>query len=347
MSLRLLYELADRTDCVATTLLDNLVIVVIPVQNPDGREADTRRNAYGFDLNRDVFARTQPETDSRVELMRTYPPVLLLDDHEFGYYRSFFPPDADPVYHEVSETSMRWIEDVYGAAISRQFRKEGEVFFHGGIYDFFAPQYNDTGSAFGFGAAGMTIEVYNGAAARPARASALHGRDGVALAGGQPPRLRPAGAPRDLRGGGRRGARGHPGEEPPLLQAEPSGPHPRPHHTRASLLHRGRGGAQGRRRASSRPAAPTDGRRGVPAPGAARGPRLPSVRTERPPHAPARRARSGSRWPSRRSTGSKRSSTRRRTCPPRTRTAWPAGATRCSCRSTAATAARSCGLARR
>ena len=163
MSLRLLYELADRTDCVATTLLDNLVIVVIPVQNPDGREADTRRNAYGFDLNRDVFARTQPETDSRVELMRSYPPVLLLDDHEFGYYRSFFPPDADPVYHEVSETSMRWIEDVYGAAISRQFRKEGEVFFHGGIYDFFAPQYNDTGSAFGFGAAGMTIEVYNGA----------------------------------------------------------------------------------------------------------------------------------------------------------------------------------------
>ena len=163
MSLRLLYELADRTDCVATTLLDNLVILVIPVQNPDGREADTRRNAYGFDLNRDVFARTQPETDSRVEVLRTYPPVLLLDDHEFGYYRSFFPPDADPVYHEASETSVRWIEDVYGAAISRQFRKEGEVFFHGGIYDFFAPQYNDTGSTFGFGAAGMTVEVYNGA----------------------------------------------------------------------------------------------------------------------------------------------------------------------------------------
>ena len=72
-SLQLLYELADRDDCVVTNILANAIVVVIPCQNPDGREADTRRNAYGFDLNRDVFARTQPETDGRVELWRQLP----------------------------------------------------------------------------------------------------------------------------------------------------------------------------------------------------------------------------------------------------------------------------------
>ncbi len=162
-ALQLLYELADRDDCVVEQILANAIVVLVPCQNPDGREADTRRNAYGFDLNRDVFARTQPETEGRVELMRRYPPVLLLDHHEFGYYRSFFPPNSDPIYHDVGEQQITWIEDVYGAAISAEFVRQDEDFFHGGVYDFFAPQFNDTGATLGMGAAGLTLEVYNGA----------------------------------------------------------------------------------------------------------------------------------------------------------------------------------------
>jgi hypothetical protein len=161
-ALQLLYELADRDDCVVETLLANLVIVVIPVQNPDGRELDQRRNGYGFDLNRDVFARTQVETDDRVELMRTYPPLLLLDHHEFGYYRAFFPPNADPVFHEVPEQVMRQIDDLYGPAMARLFHRNDWPFFNGGIYDFLAPQFNDTGASLGFNGVGMTLEVYNG-----------------------------------------------------------------------------------------------------------------------------------------------------------------------------------------
>ncbi len=139
-----------------------LVIFVIPVQNPDGRVLDQRRNAYGFDLNRDFFARAQVETDDRVELMRTYPPVLLLDHHEFGYYRSFFPPNADPVHHEVPEQVMRQIDDLYGPAMARLFHRNDWPFFNGGIYDFLAPQFNDTGTSLGFNGVGMTLEVYNG-----------------------------------------------------------------------------------------------------------------------------------------------------------------------------------------
>ena len=39
---------------------DDAIVVVLPTQNPDGREAATRRNAYGFDMNRDWLTRTQP-----------------------------------------------------------------------------------------------------------------------------------------------------------------------------------------------------------------------------------------------------------------------------------------------
>src|SRR5690625_407543 len=77
-SLQVLYELAARTDCTAETILDDAIVVVLPTQNPDGRTADTRRNSYGFDMNRDWFARTQPETDAKVEMLRRLPPQIAL-----------------------------------------------------------------------------------------------------------------------------------------------------------------------------------------------------------------------------------------------------------------------------
>jgi Zinc carboxypeptidase len=156
--LQTLYELADRDDCVVEEILANAIVLVIPVQNPDGREADTRRNAYGFDLNRDMFARTQPETDGKVELMRRFPPIVLVDSHEFGYYSSFFPPNNDPWNHEVTSQTTHWINDVFGRAFSTAYKQEHFAFFHGKVYDFFSPEYNDTVSTNGFQAAGMTIE---------------------------------------------------------------------------------------------------------------------------------------------------------------------------------------------
>ena len=78
----MLYELADRRDCAAQRILANAIVVLLPIQNPDGREADTRRNSYGFDLNRDWFARTQPETDAKLELLREYPGRLFIDAHD-------------------------------------------------------------------------------------------------------------------------------------------------------------------------------------------------------------------------------------------------------------------------
>ncbi len=159
-TLRTMYELAARDDCAATQLLDNSVMLLIPTQNPDGREAGFRRNSYWFDLNRDDWARTQPETDSRIELFRKYPPLLFADEHENGSSSYFFPPNTDPIYHEVPDTALNWIDHLYGDTLAGAFASLGYPYYTGqqSGYDFFAPEYGDTVVADGFGGAGMTFE---------------------------------------------------------------------------------------------------------------------------------------------------------------------------------------------
>jgi len=161
-SLRVLYDLADRDDCAASQILKNAIVVLLPVQNPDGREADTRRNAYGFDMNRDWFARTQPETDGTIEFLRKYPGVLFIDAHEMGRETYFFPPNADPIYHEITDESIRWINDVYGAAMAAEFDRQGIPYFNRDVYDLFYMGYGDTVPSTGFISAGMTFEKSGG-----------------------------------------------------------------------------------------------------------------------------------------------------------------------------------------
>jgi Zinc carboxypeptidase len=158
-SLRVLYELADRDDCAAEQILDNAIVVLLPIQNPDGRELDTRRSAYGFDMNRDWFARTHPETDAKIEMLREFPSPLFIDAHEFGGENDyFFPPNADPVYHEITDESIDWINNVYGASMAAEFERQGIPYFNRDIYDLFYMGYGDTVPATGFISAGMTFE---------------------------------------------------------------------------------------------------------------------------------------------------------------------------------------------
>lgn len=160
-SLRVLYELAAREDCAASEILDRAVVVILPIQNPDGREADTRRNAYDFDLNRDWFARTQRETDAKVAKLGELPPQLFIDAHEMGRADYFFPPNADPVYHDIGETPLNWIYNVYGTAMQEAFNRFSIPYFNGDIYDLFYMGYGDSVPTTGFNAAGMTFEKNN------------------------------------------------------------------------------------------------------------------------------------------------------------------------------------------
>ena len=170
--LKTLYELAARTDCAARKLNDDLVTVIMPSQNPDGREVSRRQNDYGFDLNRDWFARTQPETEAKVELLRRWPGQVFVDAHEMGGRQYFFPPNADPIHHEIADEPVSWINGI-GEANKAAFGYNGacppddnnpstpaptECYFNYSVYDLFFMGYGDTVPATGFGAAGMTYE---------------------------------------------------------------------------------------------------------------------------------------------------------------------------------------------
>jgi hypothetical protein len=161
-SLHALYELASRGDCVVDDILANALVLILPTQNPDGRELGQRRNLYGFDMNRDWFARTQPETDGKLEVVRQYPPMLYIDAHEFGLSNYFFPPNADPEYHEIPDAAHNWINQLYSPAIAAEFDRQGIRYFHGAPYDFFAIVFGDTVPTEGFHAAGMTFEKESG-----------------------------------------------------------------------------------------------------------------------------------------------------------------------------------------
>jgi hypothetical protein len=158
--LRILFELGDREDCAAEQILDHAIVVIVPTQNPDGREADTRENFYGFDMNRDWFARTQRETDAKVELLRSFPGQLFVDAHEMGTPTYFFPPNADPVYHEITDYTMDLTDNLYGPAMAAEFNRQGIPFFQNAIFDFFAMVFGDTVPSEGFGAVGMTFEKH-------------------------------------------------------------------------------------------------------------------------------------------------------------------------------------------
>ena len=356
--LKTLYELAARTDCAARKLNDDLVTVIMPSQNPDGREVSRRQNDYGFDLNRDWFARTQPETEAKVELLRRWPGQVFVDAHEMGGRQYFFPPNADPIHHEIADEPVSWINGI-GEANKAAFGYNGacppddnnpatpaptECYFNYSVYDLFFMGYGDTVPATGFGAAGMTYEkgsaVADRAARRPAVPHPLGDRQlGVAEPAPGARRLAAHLAPG--RGGGRAGRpaaqRGRAADE---HRAVPGARHPHP-----LVLPAARPPA--RRLAQARRAAAEDGRRGVPAQavGAARAARACSAGAARATTA-SRPAPTGSRWTSRRSTGSRRRSARTRTSRSPTSTTSRRGATRCSWACRPSTPATACGRRR-
>lgn len=157
--LKLLYQLADRDDCVSQAILGNTLVGLIPSQNPDGRANNVRTNAYAFDMNRDWFARTQPEVAHKLDLLWKYPPQLYVDEHEEGGSGYFFPPNSDPVYSETSDIAYAEIQHLYGKANAAAFTAKGYPFETTDAgYDLFYQGYGDSVPTTEFGAAGMTYE---------------------------------------------------------------------------------------------------------------------------------------------------------------------------------------------
>ena len=60
------------THPVVDELLDHAILILIPVENPDGRFRGTRTNANGFDMNRDLLVQSQPEIRADIALQQEW-----------------------------------------------------------------------------------------------------------------------------------------------------------------------------------------------------------------------------------------------------------------------------------
>lgn len=82
-AMRLIETMAFDDSPEVQRILENVILVVNVVQNPDGRVLGTRRNANGFDINRDMITQSQPEARATVELITEWNPMVTLDLHGF------------------------------------------------------------------------------------------------------------------------------------------------------------------------------------------------------------------------------------------------------------------------
>lgn len=82
MALELLRDLAFTEDEELVELLHDTTILFIPTANPDGREADTRSNADGIDINREHLSLSTLEVQAIASVLDEFNPDITVDAHE-------------------------------------------------------------------------------------------------------------------------------------------------------------------------------------------------------------------------------------------------------------------------
>jgi len=175
-ALNLIWHLvADRSDATAE-LLDDLVVVIDPMMNPDGRarylkmhrELDGvapstdeqslihrgywpagRTNHYLFDLNRDWIFGVHPETRGRIRAVRSWNPLLFVDAHEMGPLDTYlFSPTRDPQNIHAPSRRRKWSER-FGADQAAAFDQYGWRYYTGEWNEGWYPGYSDAWAGFG------------------------------------------------------------------------------------------------------------------------------------------------------------------------------------------------------
>jgi len=198
--------LASRDPAVQAWLA-NTVVVFVPTQNPDGRERflnsfssgfgveanpdplsaerdepwpSGRYNHDLFDLNRDWFIQTQPETRGNAASVREWRPQVLVDAHEMGTDETFFfPPEAQPLNPWIADATLA-SRELIGRNTARRFDEAGVPYFNRQVYDAFYPGYGDGWPGY-LGAVSMTYEQGSarGLAARRSSGEVLTYRETV------------------------------------------------------------------------------------------------------------------------------------------------------------------------
>ncbi len=116
-----------------------------------------RANHYLFDLNRDWFILTQPETKGRVETILKWNPQIVIDAHEMGSDDSYlFSPPTDPINKNTPSQILKWYE-VFAKDQAAAFDQRGWTYYVGEWHDQWFPGYNSSWPTF-FGATAILYE---------------------------------------------------------------------------------------------------------------------------------------------------------------------------------------------
>ncbi|TVR57877.1 MAG: peptidase [Gemmatimonadales bacterium] len=176
--------LAAPDDPDVARILRESVVLIDPLQNPDGRarflaenalgvgpapdsdplaaERDhpwpgSRSNHYLFDLNRDWFGLTQIETRERVRELLRWNPHVVVDLHEMGSNSTYyFPPSAAPGSPHTTATQDTLFA-LFGRENAQLFDERGWPYFIREIFDGTYPGYGATWPT-AHGALGKTFE---------------------------------------------------------------------------------------------------------------------------------------------------------------------------------------------
>ena len=185
------YHLIAAQDAGVPEMLGDVVVVIDPVMNPDGRarilsqieqsasavpnlnDASMHRgrwpwgrgNHYLFDMNRDGIAGVAPETRGRWQGLLRYLPQLVVDAHEMGPRETYlFYPYADPVNPNMSPTVVAW-QRAFAADHSAAFDRHGWAYYTREWADGWFPGYTDAWGSLS-GAIGILYEQ-SGTAGQP------------------------------------------------------------------------------------------------------------------------------------------------------------------------------------
>ncbi len=200
-AIRTLYQLAAGTDETTRIILDNVVSIIDPCQNPDGhdrfvhqvrsvttlrshphpRDAEHdsgwpggRTNHYLFDLNRDFFLKTQIESLQRAKAYHRWMPHVFPDLHEMGSDSTyFFSPPMTPYNQFVKPMLMKWW-NIIAEANAAAFDRFGWGYYTRESFDAFYPGYGTSYPSIN-GAVGMTYEQAS------ARGVSIRREDGTIL----------------------------------------------------------------------------------------------------------------------------------------------------------------------
>jgi len=161
-AMQVAYHLAAGKDEATEKLRRELIVLIEPVENPDGRERaiqqfvqwsgavpnpdaqslnhtgtapSGRYNHYLFDMNRDWLALVTPESQARIKAIQTWHPQLVVDAHEMGAYQTYYfnPPD-EPLNRNISDITKKWWK-IFGAEQAKAFDRYGWSYFTREIFD--------------------------------------------------------------------------------------------------------------------------------------------------------------------------------------------------------------------